>query len=48
MKLKNKCCEKYKKKAAYCKECPLPHQLGDEELLKRLKKAKKKLKKRKK
>ena len=41
MKLKKKCCDKYKKKAAFCKECPLPHQLPEEDLRKKLKKAKK-------
>lgn len=45
MKLKKSCCEKYKKKARFCKECPLPFELSREKLKKRLKKAKKKLEK---
>lgn len=43
MKLKSKCCKKYKKKAKACKRCPLMAGLSRKERKRRLDKAKKRL-----
>lgn len=43
MKLKAKCCKKYKKKAEACKDCPLMAVLSPKARRKRLDKARKRL-----
>lgn len=45
MKLKSKCCKKYKRKADGCKGCPLMAELTKKQRRKLLKKARKKLSK---
>jgi hypothetical protein len=43
MKLKPKCCKKYKKKAEACKNCPVMALLGPKARRKRLAKARRRL-----
>lgn len=46
MKLKSKCCKKYKKKSDACQRCPLMARLNPEQRQEKLKKSKKKKAKR--
>ena len=43
MKLKSKCCKKYRKKAEACKRCPVMAALDPKQRKKRLEKAKRNL-----
>lgn len=45
MKLKKRCCDKYRRKAKACKNCPVMAVLGDRQRRRRLKKIRRALQK---